>query len=214
MRSRSKHAVAAVAATLLLSVAVSSASANRISASNGKFRVTWAALRLGNESIEVVCPVTLEGSFHSATIRKVTGALIGAITRAIIPGEPPCTGGRVTALQESLPYHLTYQGFSGTLPNITNVEFLYRRYAFLIEVTVSGMRATCLYKDRGRVEENLVATISRNTVTGEMTTLTPSPERHVGLFSGGFLCPVFGSYSGAGQTFLLGTTTRISVTLI
>jgi hypothetical protein len=215
MRTRSKLILAALTASLLMGLAVSSASANRLSTSNTRFRVTWANLDLRDVggNIHIICPVTLEGSFHSATLRKVTGALIGAITRGIVNGsEPPCTGGTATILQESLPWHVTYEGFRGTLPAITSIELLLRRYAFRVETEVLFVRVACLYRDRGRVEENLRGTLAVG-ANGQVTTLTPTGGQ-AGLSSGGFGCPAFGTFSNAGQVFLLGNTTRISVTLI
>jgi hypothetical protein len=205
-------------ATLLMGLAVGSATAGRISTSNPRFRAVWAALSLTSpeSEIRVSCPVTLEGSFHSATIRKTRGALIGAITKAVIGGaEPPCTGGRATMLQESLPWHLTWESFRGTLPRIEGVTFLIRRYAYRIEVTVLGFRVGCLYKDQGRPEENLAGEVAVNRETGQVTTETPLTNRYAGFLSGSELCPRRASHTGAGQVFLLGSnTTRITITLI
>jgi hypothetical protein len=65
------------------------------------------------------CPITLEGSFHSATISKVANALIGHVSRASIGA---CsTEGRASILAETLPWHVRYRGFTGTLPTISGV---------------------------------------------------------------------------------------------
>jgi hypothetical protein len=218
MRTRSKLILAGLTASLLMGLAVSSATAGRLSVSNTRFRVTWASLNLKNfeNEAEIRCPVTLEGSFHSATIRKAAGALIGAVTRAITPGtEPPCTGGRATILQESLPWHLTYEAFRGTLPRIERVILLLRRYEFRVELTVFGFRVGCLYLDQGRAEENLAGELVVDRETGQVTELIPLSGRYAGFRIGSELCPRRGFFSGTGQVFLLGSsTTRITIRLI
>jgi hypothetical protein len=135
MRARTKLIFAALSASLLMSLAVRSASAGRLSATNTRFRVTWNELRFvepGGGGIGFTCRLTLEGSFHSATIRKVSGARIGSVTRGAFDSincrstnEPA----RATLLQETLPWHVTYESFGGTLPNITDVTFLLQGYS-------------------------------------------------------------------------------------
>lgn len=71
----------------------------------------------------------MEGTFHYRTIVKVERSLIGYVTRAIFGR--PCTGfgemweyngteGSLTSNVNSLPWHFTYDGFNGTLPNISS----------------------------------------------------------------------------------------------
>jgi hypothetical protein len=218
MRTRSKLILAGLTASLIMGLAVELASAGRISTSNQRFRVTWSTLSVASleNEFSIRCPLTLEGSFHSATVRKTRGALIGALTRATINGsEPPCTGGRLTVLQESLPWHVTWEGFRGTLPRIEAITFLLSRYAWRGEATVLGFRIACLFKDQGRPEENLASDAAVNPETGQITTDTVGGGRYSSWLSGSELCPRRGSFSGQGQVFLLGSsTTRITVTLI
>jgi hypothetical protein len=122
MSSRSKLVFAGLAAALAMSLGVTTASANRLSLSHGNlWQVIWNPLAFKGAGITIAsCPVTLEGSFHSATINKVIGALIGFISRASVGG---CsTEGRASVLQESLPWHIRYGGFVGTLPLIEGVR--------------------------------------------------------------------------------------------
>jgi hypothetical protein len=218
MGTRSKFILGALTASLLMGLAVSSASANRLSVSNRFFRITWASLRFFPENEtgtpDIRCPITLEGSFHSATIRKNSGALIGAVTRGIVNAtEPPCTGGHATIRQESLPWHVTYEGFRGPLPNITSIEVLLRRYSFIIELSaLPGLQ--CLYSDQGAAEENLMGRIAIG-AGGQATALEPETNRRARRSpTSSILCPQFGKFQGTGQVFQLGGTTRISVTLI
>ena len=67
---------------------------------------------------EVKCNVTLEGTFHQRTITKVAGLLMGYVTRAILN---ECSQGAATILTETLPWHVQYAGYTGTLPNITGI---------------------------------------------------------------------------------------------
>jgi hypothetical protein len=214
MRTRSKLILAGLTASLLMGLAVSSATAGRLSVSNTRYRVTWATLTFFSLESEVTirCPVTLEGSFHSATIRKTPRALIGAVTRAIVNGgEPPCIGGRATILQESLPWHITYESFRGTLPRIEEITLLLRRYEFRIE---PGLIA-CLYLDQNRPEENLAGILRVAPETGQITTLTPLSGRYASWRSGSVFCPRRGAFEGTGQVFLQGSSSiRITVTLI
>jgi hypothetical protein len=215
---RLKVFVTLLTTTAFLALTIGSTSANRLSASNHRFRLTWASLRMFPENEtgapDIRCPVTLEGSFHSATIRKTAGALIGAVTKGIVnAAEPPCAGGHATVRQESLPWHVTYESFRGTLPNITSVEFLVRRYSLVIELSaIAGLQ--CLYSDQGAPEENLMGRVAIG-ASGQITSDTPETNRRTRRSpTSSILCPQFMKYEGTGQVFLLGTTTRISLTLI
>jgi hypothetical protein len=222
MRTRSRLILAALTASVLMGLAVSSATAGRLSTSNTRFRITWAALRFaGSEGgLNQTCRITLEGSFHSATIRKIAGTLIGAITRGIVDSTN-CRGTnephRMTILQETLPWHLTYESFRGTLPNITEIQILLRRYDFRFSSTILGITGNCLYLDFGRLEENILGNVARANPSGQLTSIEEGPGRRAGLLIGTPIreaCPPFWTWSGTGQVFLLGNTTRISVTLI
>jgi hypothetical protein len=223
MRTRSKVILAALSASLLLGLAASSASAGRLSTTNARFRVTWNALRFaepGGGGITLTCRVTLEGSFHSTTLRKVAGALIGAVTRAFVDSTN-CRGNnephRASVLQETLPWHVTYEGFGGVLPNITEVTFLIRRYALTFAATILGITGICAYRDEGSPEENFAETATRNVTTGAITSYSVLGGRRARFFRGAPFpeaCPTFGGLSGSGETYQLGNTSRITVTLI
>src|SRR6185436_11338861 len=113
---------ACVMAASALTIAVGTAAAGRLSLNPRTFRATWTGLEFTSASLfganTLRCPVTIEGSFHSATIQKRPGALIGHVTRATM-FSARCTGGTFTVLQNTLPWHVTYEGFAGALPRIT-----------------------------------------------------------------------------------------------
>lgn len=219
MHTRSKLLLAGLAATLLMAFAVNTASANKLSIDNQLFRVTWTNLTFFSDENEttIACPVTLEGSFNSRTIAKVFRALIGRVTKAALTNAN-CTGGRATILTATLPWHVTYLGFIGRLPNIRGFILLLRRPAFQIEG--SGTFTQCLYEDRGtNFEEAAAGTIEVNETTGVATTLEPERSIRTPFITGGGLapglCPRQGGFRGTGQTTLLGSsTTRIRITLI
>jgi hypothetical protein len=216
LRPRSPRVLALLAATLLLSVAVGSASANRLSLSNRLFRLTWSALEFvhegGGTNPHVTCAVTLEGSFHSATIRKTRGALIGHVTRGIVKNET-CTNGHVTILRESLPWEVSYEFFRGALPNITGIGIAIHEVTIQDEYNILG-RFICLYTDRGMATEELAKFEIARAVGGALTTITPNNLIRLTQVSGTTGCPPRIGFERPGEVFLLGNTSRISLTLI
>jgi hypothetical protein len=216
MRTSSRLILSALLASLLMGLAVNSASAGRFSVSNTKFRIAWTNVTLAdpNEVVIIGCPVTLEGSFHSATIRKSTGALIGAITRGTIKTES-CSGGSYMILRETLPWHLTYEAFSGTLPNILGMRTLISRYAIQLRARVI-VEITCLYKYQGDPEENMTAIFARQE-SGNILWYALAEERGLMRFFSGSsgVCPQhLATSSSLGGVSLLGNNTLIVLRLI
>src|SRR6478672_705066 len=115
MPARIALPVAGMVAALALGVAANAASANKLSVSNRSFRAVWLAIEAGPIDGIVTCRLTVEGSFHSATMSKVVGALVGHVTRATA-GAGDCTGGTATVNREALPWHVRYRGFEEALP--------------------------------------------------------------------------------------------------
>ena len=130
MRTNLNRATTAILALLLFTLAIGTASANRLSTSGQTFRAVWTPLTFASAEeggIQIRCNVTLEGTFHTTTITKET-RLIGYVTSTSFAH--PCEGfgeffmyngtERIlgTTLGTSLPWHLTYEGFTGTLPNM------------------------------------------------------------------------------------------------
>jgi hypothetical protein len=123
MHSYCRLLTATIIAWLVMITAVTSASARRIEVSNQGFFVRWTPLLIEFTGSIISCPVTIEGSFHSRTLSKVSGQLIGYITRAFVQGEePPCTNSTATVLTARLPWHIQYVSFTGTLPRITRLR--------------------------------------------------------------------------------------------
>jgi hypothetical protein len=207
MRTRSKLLFTSLGAALLLSMAVGSASARDLSVTNRNFRAVWRELRLRSTGgVDIRCPVTLEGSFHSSTIHKTIHALGGHITRATIVSRT-CSGGTVTASQESLPWHVTYEGFSGVLPTITLtfVSLIGMKFTITAAGVTCVARTTTENPGRGRL-----------IVGGGGATRELVADETVLIPLTGFGCELAGEgfFGGAAAVTLLGNTTTISIRLI
>jgi len=221
MRTSLKLGVAALAATVLLSAAVGSASARNLSINNQNLRITFSSLELSAPEVATIrCKVTVEGSFHTRTITKVAGSLAGAITRSVVKQET-CTNGSVasfngveryngTTSPNSLPWHLTYESFTGTLPNITSLQVLFSRFRF--GVTVSGICAG----QYGTAEDNVTLAAAREAAGGITGATLVAGRNEATLFrrDTGISCPLSGAGGGSGTPMQLGATTRLTITLI
>jgi hypothetical protein len=208
MRLPSKLVPTALAAALLLSAAITSASARRLEVSSQLFRATWFQLEVVESSGFFIanCPITLEGSFHSRTIPKVQRLLIGAITRVTIKTESCLGNPRIRSRSSSLPWHLTYESFTGTLPAITSVQLLISRFLFEFFDT----SATCTY---GRSTDNM--TFEAVVSAGAITVLRPVAGRAIAsLLEGNSFCAPTVSLREEGTVTVLNSTTRVTIRLI
>jgi len=207
MRNRTTVALAGLAAALTMALAVGLASAGRLSYSSQTFRIVWASLTFSESggNFPITCPVTLEGSFHSATLQKVLNATVAQITRAIV-NDPACSEGHATILGESLPWDVTYQSFTGTLPNINGVRHKLINAAFQIE---PGLGIVCLAQASNTFP---AAGDANRDARGNITSLTPDSSLAIPVT--GTACPTAGIFSGSGEVFVQGTTSRVRLSLI
>jgi hypothetical protein len=212
MGSRSKLLLAALTTTAVMSFAVSTASARRFEVSEQRFRAIWTLLNFevsGTATIQ--CPVTLEGSFHSKILSKVSGQLIGYITRAFVRGDSTSclnTGtARVNA--ETLPWHVQYLRFIGSLPAITEIEIQLVGADFNVDpasIFLPNCRARTeqLHPAKGII---LLTSGSANRLRANENARIPLPG----------ICEFAeeSNFSGTAEVFGLGsTTTRITVRLV
>jgi len=200
MHTRSKLVLTAFGATLLMAFAISTASAGRLSVSSQNFSVTFSELIFRAGEINNTCHVTLEGSLHSRTIRKVEGTLIGYITR-VQTGQ--CNLG-TTILTETLPWHISYISFSGTLPEIT---------LLIIRGRGNFRVATCL------AAAEFLGRFIRSIPSGQTNHVDVPLERNSEIPLTGILCPsprigTLSSGAQRGSVMVLGASTRITITLI
>jgi hypothetical protein len=202
---------------LTLAVVVGSASANKLSFSNQRFRISWNSLSMVYEEFEVECVVVVEGSFHSATIAKRQNALLGYITRATVGR---CGGaGRIYALNgaevlqgrvvaNTLPWPIYYNSFGGTLPRPSALIVAIEEAAFLVEI----FGFNCLLRSNGEAPWfGQFAINSETRVIGGASLEGHEIPLHEGepLF-----CPPEMAPTGVGGVQLLGQVTSIFIRLI
>ncbi|HEX4806911.1 MAG TPA: hypothetical protein VFU94_13515 [Conexibacter sp.] len=196
----------AVTSALLLAFAVGTASANNLSFSNRNQRIVWSALNFIAGSSTITCAMTLEGSFHESTTAKVIGRLLGYITRATVG---TCTRGSATVLNETLPWHIQYAGFTGRLPTITSVLLNIVGLSWGLQPEGS---LKCLLRTEANHPFRSEAIVEGGVIVG----LRVLPEAEIPLTGEGGLCIFGGSghFEGTGRVTLLGATTAISIRLI
>jgi hypothetical protein len=221
-----KVTLTGVLAALALASAFSAASARSFSTSNREIRVTWGPLQFGNAFTQIRCHVTLEGSLHNMTIAKVLGSLVGYITRAIVNHQScrDALGGAADAIPwngtetslgvvigQSLPWHVTYEGFTAPegLPAITGIIVKLRGVKF--NLSSAALRCLATY---GSATETVKGTLVRDIPTTVITGLRPGTERIRKTADLLGRCPEEGEFGNTGIVTLLGSTARISITLI
>lgn len=187
MLIRSKLLLAALAAALMLAASVNAASANRLVRNEGAFRVTFSPLSfVPSFGSTVRCPVTLTGSYHSRTITKTAGSLIGYVNSVTVG---TCEAGTARARTETLPWHLQYASFAGTLPNITATTENLIRGSYEVQGEIFGIRVTCRYTVPSQ------AAISNRESRGTVTSMSLGSESTSSETGG---CPS-GRFSGTGS---------------
>jgi hypothetical protein len=212
MRWYTKFVVATLVAMALFASLAASGSARNFSITNRNIRIVWTAanpLELLSEIATVRCPVTLEGTIHCATISKVAEALLGFITRAIAD-QDNCVdssgnGIRARPREETLPWHIRYVSFSGTLPR---VKIRLRIGAAGIRILNAPLVGNCLYR---ATVDGIVGGPAGNEITEGNATVTPEEGREIARET--FGCPRVRFRSGPAPVLLLGTTTAIRVRL-
>jgi hypothetical protein len=202
MRRYTIGLLACATVTFTMAVAVGSADARNLEVSNQLFRVTWNAMTFREASNAIQCKVTLEGSFHQRTFAKVLESLIGYITRA---STTACTGGSATPLPETLPWHVRYANFEGTLPNLTNFGTRIISMSFRLGYTFTS----CLFRTEAGAPAELrwFREAGGSIITASWTTSFTIVQ--TGTFCGNLINLV-----NPGEVFVLNSTTRIRLRLI
>lgn len=208
MHVRVRVTLVGLAAALAMVCAVATASANRLSVSSETFRIGWSAIDIfgaGGFSFEVHCPLTMEGSFHSRTMAKTQGLLVGHVTRVTNPGES-CVSGPVTVLTETLPWHVVYKSYLGSLPLIRSVRYAIVGFAIAMGIT---FEQRCLYGgSRAEVAGDFI--IEHGTgIVGFLPDYTVQVARTSGL-----LCPEHIGLDTLGTVTELGEPVSIRLQLI
>lgn len=208
MRYSTRLALAVLAAGCMLLALSGAAGANRLSLTNQSIRWTFAEYSDTNAGIRISCEVTLEGSLHSASFAKVSGALIGYVNRASV--RSPCRGewGDMHFLTETLPWHMRYHAFAGTLPAITSATVDLVGWAWNYPGLGMG---PCLYRS---TPENPARWILGRERNGAITSVTADSTIAVRLFSGELSCASTINYEGTGSMTVAGSSTLVTLTLI
>lgn len=216
MANRSKLVLSALVAAIVLSAA-GTAQARRFELSNQLFRAVWGAghrltfaSTAEGSSFIVVCEVTLEGSFHSRTLSKTCGQLVGYVTRAAFA--LPCEGGTFSIPPTTLPWHIRYDSFVGTLPNITRIRLQLVNAAFLLRITF-GVNVGCLYQSTTASPAFMFVELETGGVSALAPDNFPTISIRTRLENGGF-CPEALVYGGASAVTVLNSTTRITIRLV
>lgn len=232
MSSTTRSVCAALAAIVALGAAVGTAQARNFSIRGAErgVRFTWPAFRAViftgitiRTGYLTDCPVTLEGSFHTATVAKINRWLLGYVNSASVAeascrgviGPEEFNGGqpfpvKLRVLRETLPWHVQYLSFAGTLPAITSTRVQFVGAAFEVYELVS--RGWCLYRSGSATPMPYTLTLGAGReVTSVRPDASPTP---LPLFAAGALCESGGmAYSGDGA-LSSPSGTRISITLI
>lgn len=219
MRTRSKLVLTALTAALVMSVSINIAQARQFTTTGQNTRGIWTPLEftaLGG-FIRIRCNATLRGSFHYRTFSK-TRSLVGYITSAVVTR--PCTGGEVWILNgvetlpngsrpNSLPWHISYDSFTGTLPRIRGIRLAAIGAGYLI----IALGNQCLYTTTAA--SPAFGIVNLNEATGEATSLSLDSSSSIPLsVTLGGSCPASGAFSGTTSTFDDGEGVRITVRLI
>lgn len=215
MHTRTRIVLAALAAASTLALGAGAVGARRIEVSEQQFRATFEHFGYEGGGVKVACRMTLSGSFHSRTISKVSGALIGYITQEAFAH--PCIEGEAWVLNgveapegvtsaNTLPWHVRYVSFSGTLPNMTGIRVAIVGDSFL-EICIG---ASCLYKSTEARPALFEFTLSSGRVTGFRWDET----RQVPKFSGSIVCPAEVVFEGTGAVTATATGREVFVRLV
>jgi hypothetical protein len=133
-----KLLLTAVGVTVLLGALVASASARNFELSSQTKTILWTRWNFRGGFGTVDCEVKISGSFHTRTFAKVMNSLIGYVTEGTVLR---CAQGGATLNQASLPWHLRFNAFGGTLPIITGEILRWSGAEWLI-VEPFGIRCT------------------------------------------------------------------------
>jgi hypothetical protein len=191
MNNVRKSLVTMLLASLAISIAASSASANALSIDDTDFLWFTDPLTVTMAGDNTSCDVTVRMSLHRAVVLKTPGSLIGNITR--VSATNCDVGSSVTVLAETSSSHATFDGWSGTLPNIATISIAAIRWA--IRIDPSDLPACLLVTSS---EEPLLFIANSN--SGQITSVTADSTSEIDLEDEGFLCSIAGDaeFSGTG----------------
>lgn len=200
-----------LATACVLALGVATASAVRLSVTNQSISISWSGLRFNEGRAQ--CPVTLEGSLHARTMVKSPGTLVGFILRARTSA---CSVGTAVLLSvedgqtSTLPWHIRYDRFTGTLPAITSIRWHIVGFSYRVVEEFE----TCLYASTA-ARPALLDLSREEGGSGALTTGRFFGTEAIPLAAGNVaLCEQSGLLGGSGSVTLPGSSTRVTLTLI
>jgi hypothetical protein len=214
MRTSGRLLLAGLTGALALAAAVGTASARQLQFSSQTIRTAMTLRLEAGITATSVCPVTLEGSFHSRIISKLSGDLIGYITSAATE-KARCTSQRSlffaqpdsTPENESLPWHIRYDSFTGTLPRITGIRLQ------LIGLKLKILLTSCEFQSSTARPAYLLMTVAAE--TGRIEAIRFLEESSIPRIPITGSCPqATAILAGRELLTVLGTTTSITVSLV
>jgi len=155
------------------------------------------------------CPITLEGSFTSASFFKVRGSQVGQITRAASGTCVGDAGTALTTLTETLPWSIKYRLFRGFLPSITTIgiDIIGLSWQTTVELL------TCLFRSTAEHPASEEVRLEGVPFPGKIKEWTT--EETVVLRSSTLLCERQSLiYFGVGTMTRPGSSTAITIRLI
>jgi len=177
------------------------ASAGRLSYSSSTLRATFSRVDFTGGFGTIECQVTLEGSYHSRSMAKLSESLIGLATRAVVG---TCERGSATILQETLPWHWTYESFRGTLPRIFGINLRLTAGRFRLREPFFGIQCIVIID----ATEPILLIHTRDVGSGILTSLELGGEAETD-------CATPARIRGRSTNFTaLNSIARITVTLI
>jgi hypothetical protein len=211
MRCQGRLLLTSLATVFVLALGVATASAVRLSVTNQSISITWSTFRFNEGRAQ--CPVTLEGSLHARTITKTSGLLIGYIVRGRTSA---CSVGSAVLLTpedgqtSSLPWHIRYDSFAGTLPAITRIRW----HIFGFSYRIVKELETCLYTSTP-TRPALLDLTREGGGSGALTTGSFFGTEAIPLAAGNIaVCEQSGLLGGSGAVTLQGSSTRVTISLI
>jgi hypothetical protein len=199
MRQRARCAVVGLLAALILAVGAAASLATDFHVNLRSFNATWPRVVISAGGTSFSCAITLGGSFHETTFSPTIGDDVGSVTRATLGA---CTGGTGTLLTGTLPWDITYAGFSGAPEEVTSVALNVLGASF--QGAPSGLGAACLI--RSTVSEPMSLSAQRERLD-EISELSLEPDARIDL-TGGFICDIAGDAAFAGNAEVTATSTE------
>lgn len=217
-----KVSIGMLLAAITLAGCVSAASATRLSITSRSIRAVWSSLEFSTGASPWRCRLTLEGTLHESTFAKIAASLIGYVTAAQIGH--PCSGAQMwvyngTEVNEvltgtfssSFPWHITYEGFNGTLPTPSGIRILILLARFMLAARFLGITILCAYRTSPTQNLTGIANLGSGGVVQNVEASSQELRSE-----GAAGCPMFRarSQAGDGRLTVLGTSDSISLTLI